>query len=880
MNARVKELFHELADLPPDARTRYFAENQVDDDTRREVQELLSFDSGASVFLVRDISIAASQSLPQLDPKGWRCGPYQLLNVIGRGGMGTVYLAERVDGEVTQRLAVKLLPAGAGDFRRERFLQERQILASLAHPNIARMLDAGHLEDGQPYLVMEYVEGKPIDVFAAGRALREKIAMFLKVCSAVGYLHRNLVVHRDIKPSNILVTAEGEPKLLDFGIAKLLDVASDVTVTITSMRMLTPDYASPEQVTGGRVTTATDVYSLGALLYYLLTGKRVHEFEGEERSPDSIARAVTEREPARPSTWSPALKGDLDHILLKALRKDPQERYATVEQFAEDLHAFLESRTVRARSGNRWYRMRKFIRRYWLPVSAAAAVIASLAAGLYVANRERVIAERRFQDVRELSNRLFDIDAQVRELPGSTKARQLIVNTSLEYLQRLRADVRNDPDLALEVGSAYMEVAGAEGISSGPNLGQLDNADRDVGVADQLVQAVLKSRPSSRAAMLKAAEVASYRMEIAWERSHEDEALAFARKSAQWLDQFQASARDKAQASTILRTYGAVAHQYMMEQEFDEALQLTRRGEDLARTFGRNQDRANFLDTAALALSYQGSLDEALKSIRESVDLQESGAAELGYREAMNLVTSLAREGWILGDPDSISLGQSGEAVKVLERAFQIADSFVHKDQKDETPRSRLFLAGGSLADILWRSDPQRGLDVYDHLLRDMDEVDSKFLRLREVDVLAGSSYALRRLGRTAEARQRLDWAFAILRDLKLYPAEKIEPGAEADVALSALADHEAETGNWVRGIEICRGLLERAREMKPETSLVGAVNLSEIYGSLAAIYRRGGKAELASTVQAKRSELWQHWVGKLPNNPFVLRQMRAAASP
>lgn len=299
---------------------------------------------------------------------------------------------------------------------------------------------------------MEYVEGKPIDVFAAGETARRKIAMFLKVCAAVAYLHRNLVVHRDIKPGNILATAEGEPKLLDFGIAKLLDVATDTTVT--GLRMLTPDYASPEQVTGGRVTTATDVYSLGALLYYLLTGRRTHEFEGEERSPEAIARAVSEREAARPSKWSPALKGDLDHILLKALRKDPQERYATVEQFADDLRAFLELRTVRARSGNRWYRMRKFIRRYWLPVTAAAAVMASLSSGLYMANRERLIAERRFQDVRELSNRLFDIDAEVKQLPGSTNARQMIVNTSLDYLRRLRRDAMGEPSLDLDLSDA------------------------------------------------------------------------------------------------------------------------------------------------------------------------------------------------------------------------------------------------------------------------------------------------------------------------------------------------------------------------------------------------------------------------------------------
>ncbi len=300
MNIRIEELFHELADLSADERARYFVERDVDQDTRREVEALLACDSGTSAFLLRDISNAASRALPQIEPKGWRCGPYRLLDVIGRGGMGSVYLAERADGEVTQRLAVKVLPHGAGDPERERFLQERQILASLTHPNIARMLDAGHLDNGQPFLAMEYVDGKPIDVFAAGLTMREKIALFRKVCAAVGYLHRNLVVHRDLKPSNILVTADGEPKILDFGIAKILDLATDKTRT--GMRMLTPDYASPEQVTGGRVSTATDIYSLGAVLYRLLTGKPPHEFE--DHSAEAIVSAITTREVTRPRKWA------------------------------------------------------------------------------------------------------------------------------------------------------------------------------------------------------------------------------------------------------------------------------------------------------------------------------------------------------------------------------------------------------------------------------------------------------------------------------------------------------------------------------------------------------------------------------------------------
>ncbi len=381
MNARLEELSHQVADLAPEARARYFAEAQVDEETRREVESLLAFESGASERLMRDIGAAAGRALPQVEPVGLQCGPYRLRSVIGRGGMGIVYLAERVDGEVAQRVAVKLLPLGAGDPLRERFLQERQILASLTHPNIARMLDAGHIDNGQPFLAMEYVEGQPIDVFAAGLPLRQKIELFLKVCAAAAYMHRNLIVHRDFKPSNILVTAEGEPKLLDFGIAKLLDLSTDST--ITNLRVMTPDYASPEQVTGKGLSTATDIYSLGAVLYRLLTGKPAHEFESQ--SPEVIAAVITSRDVTRPSRWAPELKGDLDIILMKALRKDPQERYGTVEHFAEDLARYLRNEPITARPDSLLYRTRKFVMRHRAGMAAALIAVVALVAGTGIA---------------------------------------------------------------------------------------------------------------------------------------------------------------------------------------------------------------------------------------------------------------------------------------------------------------------------------------------------------------------------------------------------------------------------------------------------------------------------------------------------------------
>jgi len=406
MNREAEILFHELVDLSPDQREECFRERVVPPDVRAEVEALLRFDSESDHMLTECVSSIAALTI-QASPvtrDGDRCGPYRLGRVLGRGGMGTVYLAERDDGEVDQRVAVKLLRYGGDEPAfRDRFLRERQILANLSHPGIARLLDAGQTGDGQPYLVMEYIDGSPIDVYAERLDPREKVALFIQVCDAVSYAHRNLIVHRDLKPSNILVDGSGRVKLLDFGIAKILDASREQTQT--RERLLTPDYASPEQVRGGAQTTATDIYSLGAVFYKLLTGRSPHAPAAETQ--EAVEIAICLKEPVAPSRLNPGVPKDLDFVLGKALRKEPDERYPSVDAFADDLRAFLEWRPVRARSGNAWYRTRKFMRRYRLPVAAATLVLASLSAGLYVANRQRAIAQRRFQQVRQLANKVL-----------------------------------------------------------------------------------------------------------------------------------------------------------------------------------------------------------------------------------------------------------------------------------------------------------------------------------------------------------------------------------------------------------------------------------------------------------------------------------------
>ena len=877
---RAEELFHEVADLSEQARLQYFDTHGVDALTRKEVEALLSFDSPSGITLEDNIHHVVQRALAHYESKDMRCGPYSLRDLLGRGGMGSVYSAERVDGEVAQRVAVKLLRPGMDEpSLRQLFLAERQILAALSHPNIARLLDAGHREDGQPYLVMEYVDGQAIDVFAAGQSVRQKIVLLRKVCAAVGYLHHNLVIHRDLKPANILITAEGEPKLLDFGIAKILDSAGDPTVT--GVRLFTPDYASPEQVTGEQVTTATDIYSLGAVLYKLLTGASPHRSESD--SYHGLALAISEGKITPPSKLVPSLDADLAIVLMKALRREPQERYATVEQFSEDLENYLTLRPIHARTGDTFYKTRKFLRRHWLPVGAAALAIMGLSAGVLVANQQRAIAQRRFVEVRQLANKLFDIDAAVRQLPGSTKSRQLIVDTSLDYLRRLSEDAETEPELALEVGNAYMRVARVQGVPISPNLGQMGQAEQSLQKAQKLIQGVIAAEPANRTALLRSAQIAHDRMLMARFNGRHEEALAFARKSAEWLEKFHPGTADKTEAPAILVTYLNVASQEMLAGEYDEALSLCRRAAETARLFNSTRYLGTYLWVSADVFRKQGNLDAALKDIRESVRILKptDESAALGLR--MNFGLALIHEAKILGENNAITLGDSQQAASIFEEAFNIADKLVHQDRDDQNARGLLASAGIPLADLLRETGAERSLAIYDHVIGHMAEIkDNTSFRLYEVSALAGSTYPLRRLGRSGEVYQRLATTFEKLRQVKAYPAEKIRLRSESDEALCALADDAAARRDVSRAIEIREDLSAKvlASHPAPEASLDDAVDMSRLYSALAKLHRQAHHTDLASALELRRMELWRHWDTKLPHNSFVSRQLKPAQAP
>jgi non-specific serine/threonine protein kinase/serine/threonine-protein kinase len=729
-----------------------------DDELREEVESLIAAHHKAAAFIQRPAFASALRLLAGDEPagEGQQIGPYQVIREIGRGGMGVVYLARRAD-DYEKHVAIKLIKRGMDtDFILRRFRHERQILAGLDHPYIARLLDGGTTADGLPYFVMEHIEGQPINEYADARCLSidDRLKLFRKVCAAVQYAHQNLVIHRDIKPGNILVTSGGVPKLLDFGIAKLLtpEASADATATATALCLMTPEYASPEQVRGERATTASDVYSLGVVLYELLSGHSPYCLKS--RSPQEIARIISEVEPERPSTAvnrieetagdgcgqttraarpisaaresSPEklrrrLRGDLDNIVLMAMRKEPARRYVSVQQFSEDIRRHLKGLPVIARADTLSYRSLKFIQRHQAAVATSALISLLLVGGImatawqaHQAKRAQARAEQRFNEVRKLAKAvIFDYHDAIEDLPGSTPVRARLVKDALEYLDSLAAEAGDDPALQRELARAYLRIGDIQGRPFFPNLGDTAGAKESyqklLAISERLVAAdpanadtlfTLWSGHNRIGSMLRLSG------DMAGATSHFRQCLAIAETL---------SAADPANVDA--RHNLLISHYFlgdMMGQSGDaaQALEHYRKGLEIAESLVaahpedkelRRKEAIGHLRIGDI-LHDTGDAAQALEHYRKTLAINEALAA------ADPVNARLRRDLYVAHLKISQALAETGDAAKALayaRQSFSIAASLAAADPTNSLARADLANAHNTMARALARAGEQ-----------------------------------------------------------------------------------------------------------------------------------------------------------------------------
>jgi len=925
---RVEELFLTVVDRPAAEREAYLTRVcGGDEELRHEVLSLLACDTTED-FIEKPIAGVAIGFSPDPgdDAAGKRIGPYLLTRLVGRGGMGAVYEAVRDDDHFQQRVAIKLIKGGMdSDFVRQRFVRERQILASLDHPHIARLFDGGATEDGRPYFVMEFVDGEPITEYCRRRELPldEKLKLFRGVCSAVQHAHQKLVVHRDLKPSNIPVTADGAPKLLDFGIAKLLapDPGEAVTGAETSVRLMTPDYASPEQVRGGAITTATDVYSLGVALYELLTGRRPYQFE--TYSPLEIERAICDTEAPPPSEAareqtgaSPKLArqlaGDLDNIVLMALRKEPARRYQSVEQFSDDLRRYLTGLPVTARPDSLVYRASKFARRHRVAIVAAALVLISLLGGILATTRaarqaraERARAERRFAQVRTLANTfLFDFHDKIQNVPGTTEARAMVAQTALNYLDSLSQEAAGDPQLEWELAAAYLKVGDVQGDPWGPNLGfsreAMESYQKGLKLAQQL-----NRNGANDLKMLRLLAQGYHKLgTLQAEAGGMTAAYNILSQAVAAAENLERQTRDLEDIRLLQNCHAHLGESYLDTGDPVNALESFRREMRLAERRGAEfpGDRSQL----ALAISHNrvpealislGDVTGALAHYRKSLPLID----ELLSRHAEDPIYLRTRMvgliwlGGLSGNPRYINMGEPRVALRHYREALAIAEQLTALDAKNARARQDLAIIHWLVAEVLTLDRPaqavehcRQALGIVRELLVS-DPKDAQFLRW-EAHFLKGMGAALRRLGDRQSGLQNLRQALQIWQELLARDATNQKTRASLHATLLALADTIVESGDHSGALEYYRQALALAETPPVEQSadLYVRWRLADSYAGLSRYHAaRAAAAPAAERLNHWREarqyaqqslNLWEGWSRHAASTSFDRRQREQAA--
>ncbi len=699
---RLQQVFDVLVELPAGQQAAELTrEAATDPELAAEVAAMLAHEAAAAGRLREVIGDSVDASaVAGVTPR--RFGVYRVVREVGRGGMGVVYEGTS-DDEFQRRVAIKVAPwAGAGALLEARFRLERQILSGLDHPNIARFLDGG-AEGDQPYFVMEFVDGVPLTTYCrtSGLSVRARVTLVQGVCAALDYAHQHLVVHRDLKPSNLLVTADGVPKVLDFGIAKLLGPDAAETGATIGLTSWTPDYASPEQVLGRPVSTRSDVYSLGLVLYEVLTGEAAQR--ADTSSPVALARSVCETEPPLPSARAAAagqralareLRGDLDTIVAMAIRKEPERRYASMAAFAADLGRYLAGLPVAARPNTRTYRARKFVARHRVAAVAAVLVAASIAGGTAAAVYQARRAERRFAQVRGLANAfVFDVHDRIAALPGATEARRAIVRTALTYLENLREEATGDAALAHELAAAYERIGTVQGHPLSANLGEPEAALQSYARAEALLAPFeatggTETLVQVATVAIKQAQVLRARGDVAGSDRAYEHARAAGERSI-------SGGGTRAALSVTGEVYAEMARTAMddppkAEASAERAMALA---EQLLALDPGDADLRNNLASALNALGSArlaaGRFEEAAASFTRSAALREvlvrEAPTNVNYRRS--LMVSYGGLADVLGARSGENLGDVAGATAALEKATALARATAAEDAADRRAR-------------------------------------------------------------------------------------------------------------------------------------------------------------------------------------------------